>query len=341
MDKINIYVPQDIGTILENDVIQFEIYKKDGCTVNKNRFLAMLVQGYYDDYMLELQNTHKVLCSILSAKGLDTSELSDIVNEILTEVVLPKIPTRKGKNPIRLSLKPTKETISLIKHILEDLGANDYISQFFCKMLMSYCEKPFSVREKILFKDNYDFIIKACEQQYSIRFTTIWNTKNMHEVIPYKIVVGQEEMYNYLLCGEKNKENGDWEAKSYRLNRINDLRFGNGREILPLDIIACLDKMIYYAPQHAINQQRELCVKLSQKGIRLMNRIYRGRPKIERKEKIEEQYYYYYFLCSEEQVLWYFSRFSGEDAEIIYPEDCRNKMRDFHKKTANVYDGDE
>lgn len=340
MDKINIYVPQNIGILLENDVVQFEILKKDGYTVNKNKFLTMLVQGYYDTYMREAQDKYKSITDILASKGLNREEQSEIANEILTKIILPEVPSRKGKKPVRLSLKPTKETIPLIKHILEDLGAKDYISQFFCRMLMSYCEKPFSVREQILFKENYDFIVEACKEQCSIRFTTIWNVSEIHEVIPYKIVVGQEEMFNYLLCGERNKKNGEWEAKSYRLNRINDLRLGNNRIPLPSEIKSNLDKMIYYAPQHAINQQREICVRLSETGAKLMNRIYRGRPKIDRKVK-DGNNYFYYFICSEEQVFWYFSRFEGKDAEIIYPEDCRNRMIEFHKKTANMYEGND
>ena len=337
LEKINIYVPQNIGVLLENDVVQFEILKKDGYTVNKNKFLTMLIQGYYETYMQEAQNKYKSICGILADKGLTKETQSEIANEILTKMILPEVPTRKGKNPIRLSLKPTKETTPLIKHILEDLGAEDYISQFFCRMLMSYSENPFWIREHILFKENYEFLAKACEEECPVRFTTIWNVVDMHEVIPYKIVVGQEEMHNYLLCGEKNKITGKWEAKSYRLNRINNLRFGNNRIPLSRDVKLNLDKMIYYAPQHAINQQREICIKLSEKGVRLMNRIYRGRPKVERKVT-DGNKYYYYFMCSEEQVFWYFSRFAGKDAEIIYPDDCRNRMIEFHKKTTDVYE---
>lgn len=338
MEKINIYVPQKVGVLLENDATQFEILKKDGYTINKNKFLTMIVQGYYDTYMQEAQNKYKSICDILADKGLTREEQSEIANKILTKIVLPDVPTRKGKNPIRMSLKPTKETVPLIKHILEDLGAEDYISQFFCRMLMSYSENPCWIREQILFKENYDFLIKACEEEWPIRFTTIWNVVNIHEVIPYKIVVGQEEMHNYLLCGEKNKTTGKWETKSYRLNRINNLRFGNNRVPLSGDVKLNLDKMIYYAPQHAINQQREICIKLSEKGVKLMNRVYRGRPKVERKVKDGNEYYYY-FTCSEEQVFWYFSRFTGKDAEIIYPEDCRNHMIEFHKRTVDVYEG--
>lgn len=53
MEKINIYVPDKVGWILENDASLFEIFKRDGRTVNKNRFLSMLITGFYGQYVQE------------------------------------------------------------------------------------------------------------------------------------------------------------------------------------------------------------------------------------------------------------------------------------------------
>ena len=88
MEKINIYVPQKVGVLLENDATQFEILKKDGYTINKNKFLTMIVQGYYDTYMQEAQNKYKSICDILADKGLTREEQSEIANKILTKIVL-------------------------------------------------------------------------------------------------------------------------------------------------------------------------------------------------------------------------------------------------------------
>ena len=59
MDKINVYVPDNIGIMLENDAVMFEVYKRDGKTINKNRFLGMLVTGYYDDYVTEMRSAYE------------------------------------------------------------------------------------------------------------------------------------------------------------------------------------------------------------------------------------------------------------------------------------------
>ncbi len=336
MDKINIYVPQYVGAILDNDAVQFEVLKKDGHTVNKNKFLTMLIQGFYDSYMDEARSAYNSIYDILDSSELGRERQSDLANKILKKVFLPEVPTRKGKNPVKLSLKPTKTTIPLIKRIMLDLGAEDYISQFFCRMLMSYCEKPFSVREQILFKENYDFILKACEEQALIRFTTIWNSTDIHEVIPYKIVVGQEEMFTYILGGERNKRTGIMEAKSYRLNRISSLGYGSIREPLTEQVERHLEMMIHYAPQFAINDDEVSCVKLTEEGCIYFNRIYYGRPKVEKMVKVEE-YWLFYFKCSKEQLYQYFKRFEKNWAEVIEPESLRSRIRRFHEQALDSY----
>lgn len=48
----------------------------------------------------------------------------------------------------------------------------------------------------------------SCSAKRSIAFKIIWNQKIIHEVIPYKVVTGPEEMFNYLLCAEYNQEKG-------------------------------------------------------------------------------------------------------------------------------------
>lgn len=338
MEKINIYVPKNIGTILENDAVQFEVLKKDGRTVNKNKFLSMLLQGYYDDYVMETREKHKEVCAVLQDNGIVGEQQGKIADEILKNVFLPEVPSRKGKNPAKLSLKPTKETTPLIQHIImEDIGVDDFISQYFCRMFMSYCEKPFSVREQILFKEKYDFLLDACEKRSAVRFTTIWNQKDVHEVIPYKIVVGTEEMYNYLLCSERNKKTGIVEAKSYRLNRIDALRWGNSRELIPDEVLKHLEKMIKCGPQFAINDDEECCVKLTEEGIKFFNRIYYGRPKVDRTEKLEDSWLYY-FNCSKEQLYQYFKKFEKGSMEVVFPEILRNRIVNFHSRALKSYD---
>ena len=54
-EKINIYVPREVGELLDSDNEMFEVFKRDGRTLNRNQFLTQLVTGYYDVYARELQ----------------------------------------------------------------------------------------------------------------------------------------------------------------------------------------------------------------------------------------------------------------------------------------------
>lgn len=335
-DKINIYVPEKIGKMLESDADLFEIYKRDGRTINKNRFLSMLIKGYYNTYEEESRRIISEITNLLSELNNDENIILEKSIHILNEIIRPKVPSRKGKNPVRLSLKPTGETETLINHILDDLGDSDYISQYFCRLLMSYCEKSFSEREKIVFAENYKILSEACISGQGLMFNTIWDNQKNHYVSPYKIVTGTEEMFNYLICCEMNPDNGDLCARAFRLNRISKLVYSNRVIGIPENIIDRLRKMEDTSPQYAINGEEEICVKLTEHGEKAYGRIYYGRPKVNRIE-IKGNDRYYYFDCSEDQVYLYFRRFDGDDAVIVGPSKLRKRMIDFHFRAYQKY----
>lgn len=336
LDKINVYVPENIGTMLENDAAMFEVYKRDGRTINKNRFLGMLIIGYYRDYVTEARSAYDRIVSAIDTEKLSIKEREQIADSILRDVVLPVVPSRKGKNPARLSLKPTKDTEALIERIMLNLGGEDYISQYFCRMFMSYCERPFSKREQIIFKDSFETLQHACVARKSITFKTIWNVKNFHEVIPYKVVTGPEEMFNYLLCAEVNPATGKQEAKTYRLNRIDKINYSRNMSSIDDTVKHYLDMMLQYGPQYMINDEEETCVRLNEAGLKSFNRIYYGRPHVERIEN-KDGYSYLYFNCSKDQVYLYFRRFSGAEVVIISPSWVREKMIRFHQESVDAY----
>lgn len=333
LEKINIYVPERIGVALDNDARMFEIFKNDGITVNRNRFLSMLILGYYNAYVTKCQGTKDAIIEELINHGVKHSISSEISNCIVKNIILPEVPSRKGPNPTKLSLKPTKDTEVLIRSILKDLGSGDYISQYFCRLLMSYCEQPFSAREQIVYKENYDKLTEACEKRIPISFCTIWNKTAIHKVIPYKLAVGQEEMFNYLLCAEMSEKQ---EARTYRLNRISKINYCGGSNRIEDTITGYLDKMLKYGPQYMINDDEETCVRLTDAGRRSFSRIYYGRPHVDRIEEVDGDAYYY-FRCSKDQLFFYFRRFGNNDAEIISPESLRKKMAEFHLKAYESY----
>lgn len=336
LEKINIYVPEHIGAVLDNDADLFEVLKKDRRTINRNRFLSMLILGYHNSYVTECQQAYEKIAAELIESGIDATRSYEIADKILKNVVMPEVPSRKGKNPSKLSLKPTKETEGLILSIMNDLVGDDFISQYFCRMLMSYCEKPFSERERIIFRNNYETLQRACEEARPLTFSTIWNPKTMHTVVPYRLATGHEEMFNYLLCAETNPVTEKQEAKVYRVNRITRINYSRVSNRIEEEVQNYLKRMLQYGPQYIINDNDESCVRLTESGRKNFSRIYYGRPLVDRIEEKEDGYYYY-FKGSKDQVFFYFRRFGFDDIEIISPEVLRQKMSDFHRKAYENY----
>ena len=335
-EKINIYVPHEIGLQLKNDAKLFEIFKKDRRTINLNRFLSMILCGYYDQYCHENKEIHDSIMTIMDSVLLDDNMKEEIADQIVNQVFLPAIPKRKGKKPICLSLKPTNDTERIIQNVLRNLMGKDFISQYFCRMLISYCKKPISQRERIVFKENYDKLQLACQQNVSVTFSLIWDDKSLHEVLPYAIATGPEEMFNYLVGEGTHYKTGEPVACSFRLNRIDRLSFGRTNRPIAENIRIYCARMLETAPQYAINAEEEICVRLNDAGEKLYNRIYYGRPAYERIEDREDGHYYF-FSCSSTQVFHYFRRFDNMTAKIISPEYAQERMIRFHENALSQY----
>lgn len=335
-EKINIYVPETVGTLLNNDASLFEIFKKDGYTINRNRFLSLLIIGYYNSYVLESRQKFELLQEKLQDYLPDPNITNQIAECILNQVILPEVPKRKGKNPVKLSLKPTEETDGIIQNIMDELQMDDYVSQYFCRMFISYAEKPLYERERIIFKDNGQILLLACDKNRPITFSTIWNTKVVHEVVPYELTVGQDEMFNYLLCQERNIKTGKLEARAYRLNRITRVNFSPSTAILSEKIRHYLERMKKSGAQYPINDEDEICVRLTDYGVISYNRIYHGRPRYDRIEHTEDGHLYY-FHCSKDQIFFYFRRFEAGAAEVLYPKPLRGRMIRFHAMALAAY----
>ena len=50
-EQINISVPYEVKQRLEEDASLFEVFKKDGDTINRNDFINRLIYGYYTKYV--------------------------------------------------------------------------------------------------------------------------------------------------------------------------------------------------------------------------------------------------------------------------------------------------
>ena len=67
MEKIKIYVPEHIASVLEKDAEGFEFFKKDGRTVNKTALLTNLVVNYYKNFTAQQADLLNFLKNKISA----------------------------------------------------------------------------------------------------------------------------------------------------------------------------------------------------------------------------------------------------------------------------------
>lgn len=337
-EKIKIYVSKEIRSEIENDALFFEIYKKDKHTVNRNRFLSLLISNYYDSYREEKSRNFNDILSILENFSIKKSERNEIADKVLKVLLKDPPENIKENRKVALPYKPTNDTESTIQMIEND-KSDDTVSQYIYRMITCYFSKAMWERERIIFKDNYEYIQRSIDNKNSIAFSLIWD-KKIHTVIPYQIAVGEYGLHNYLICAERNEKNNEIEVRSYRLSRINRPKVGNNIGILSPEIEALCKKTVETSPEYAIDREENICVKLTDHGQRLYSRIYLNRPKYyDIKEK--ENGHYYYFKCSSMQVFNYFRKFENDAAIIMSPDELRNKMIDFHQKTYKCYENAE
>ena len=335
-EKINIFVPKETADILERDARAFEIFKSDHTSVNMNRFLSQVLIGYYEGFTATYRQMLSQISSLLETGGLKNQEqLSSVTDLIVKKVFFPDPPKRKGQHAKRLSLKPTASTLAILISIENSLNG-DSVSQYLCRLLTSYTLKPLNERERIVFKSTCAFLQRACKNRQPFSFTTTWNASVIHEVLPYSLETGKEELYNYLLCQEFNPDTGMYEARTYRMNRIVHEQSSARSLSFNADVLRHLEMMKRYGPQYPINDDEECCVKLTKTGVQLFNRIYFGRPDVDRTEERGGETFYY-FKGSKFQLYTYFRRFDKDHAVILYPASLRQQMTEAYQAALEAY----
>ncbi len=337
-EKIKFYVPERTDRVLRSDAEQFEIFKSNGEEINLNRFLTLLIVGYYNGYRQERQETAEALRALLAAYLKNRRQQEELTEKILAQVIWPEDSRRKGKLSVPLSLKPTFDTDPILTEIDQALvGTGDYLSRYLRRMLMSYCEKPIYERERIIFREKVAFLEEACAAGRAVSFTTPYNPKSVHHVMPWALVYGPEERFNYLLCQEYSKTHGRNMAVSYRLSRIS--RPSPDLSASPLEerIRQYLEQARTSSPQYALNEETETCVRLSERGQLNFRMIYFGRPVPVKIEKAADGSALYYFRASGDQLYRYFVRFQAAEAEVLYPGGLRKRLRRFYKSALKVY----
>lgn len=329
MDKINIYVPSDVYDLLMYDARSFEIFKKDGYTINLNKFLNLLILGYQSDYTKKLNDESDQIAEILSEFIKNKSDINYAADTIIREVIAPLPSKKKGTLSQKINLKPVKKTEVYVMNIINNLSY-DTSSQYFSRMIISYAKLPAYKREQIIFSSNYDDLMENIQKKRCILFSTTSNPDVVHNVRPYCITHSKEEMFNYLLCQEYTEYSHSFEARTYRLTRIQNVTSNYDRTEFDPDVLRHLEKMQKTAPQYSINNDIPIIVRMNPEGIRNYKRIYYGRPQFTSINKVSDEYSEYTFDCSEEQAFMYFRRLNASNYEVLQPESLKTRLSEFY-----------
>lgn len=327
LDKINIYIPSDINDLINHDARSFEIFKKDGYTVNINKFLNLLILGYQSDYMNKLNEQAIKISDILSELKLSNSDITYVTDKIIREVMAPIPSKKKGINSQKISFKPVKKTETYVSNIINNLK-NDTSSQYFSRMIISYASLPAYKREQIIFSSKYKELIENIDKGRCVSFCTTIRPDIIHNVRPYCIAHSKEEMYNYLLCQEYSEYTQKYETRTYRLTRIQNITtYYDLKDFDPI-VLKHLKKMQKIAPQYSINSDEPIVVRMNNECIKEYNKIYYGRPEFTTIKKSDDGTNEYTFDCSEDQAYLYFKRLNNSNYEIIQPESLKLKLED-------------
>ena len=326
-EKIKIYIPESVNSILLKDMELFEFFKKDG-SLNKNEFYNTLIVNYYEQYE-ENQSAifSHIIDSISKRSSLSETEAKDIASDILQYVDVRTYQLDKQKYDVSIAMKPTRKSSDDIDYIQNCLLGNSTLSNYFRNMFASYSLLPQDKREMIIFKENFELVKKAIEEDRKIYFTTSSN-ETPHIVSPYAIANSREELFNYLICQYKDF------PYSFRISRIRQIKVLNESREFADQMIEVFDNMIKYGPQFSYEVKKPhvpIKVKLTERGEYMFRKMYLHRPQ---PYKIEDGIYY--FDCSRMQAYQYFSRL-GSNAIVLEPKDLTGDLHKFYSMAERRY----
>lgn len=321
-EKIKIHLTPYVYEILLKDCEAFEFFKSSG-ELNKNAFLSKLILNYYLSYQ-EKENT---LISIIEKELItETNEYKDITLRLVNKLNKLQTSLNKEKYSSLISYKPTKETQMALSYIEKYLLNGSSLSEFFRNLFSSYSSLPQDQREKIIFKTQYETILKAIKEDKKIFFTTKQGRGSNHESSPYSITTSKEELHCYLLTKYNNK------CKTYRLNRIEEVTIINEKRDLVEEDINSFNRIIQHGPQFVYEEDEStIIIKLTEKGKLLFRSHYIHRPIV---DFIDGDYYY--FSCAYSHIKTYFRRF-GKEAYIVSPSILQKDFIKFYRQASESY----
>ena len=327
MEKIRISVSKYTYDILLKDMEYFEIYKPNG-EINKNEFLNRLIINYADDFTLDTKEQWDEVVKLVDKyTSLDQYDRANLTGEIISSLKDNFFFRNIDDESKIISLKPTKESSSLIEYLINEEINNQSISSFFREMFDSYVNMVQTMRERIIFEKEFKIISKSLEKNRKV-FIKLKNDKSVPIVgSVYAVVDSKEELFNYILLDVDGK------IQTIRLARIALVKIMNEPASFNQDILPLMDYQIENGVQFTVSEQdmEVVKVKMSERGLKLYRKMYLYRPNY-----FEVDGDIFLFKGSHEKIFNYFKRF-GKDAIIVHPAYLKERMERFYKSGWKGY----
>lgn len=325
MDKIKINLDGLTLNKLNDDMLIFGFYKNNG-TINKNKFLNILMKNYFPIYDKLATSYIDKYTKIMNSHVIDSKLCNEIINSLIASNKLFSY-NKEEKLSSSINFKPANSNIHILNIISSKYLNFQSLSSFFRNLIERYLSLPQYKREQIIYSDTYELINEAISNKRKI--IVCFNGKKK-EIIPYKLVNNKEEIYNYLIGLASNDKSGA--ILSLHLYKIDYVYIKPEKFIIDDLDQEKLEKVIYHSPQFPFYFEEKCSIRLTPDGIKLYNKKYLNRPT---PYKIENDTYY--FDCSFMQILIYFFSF-GKDAKILEPEQLRNKFKDKYLEALTNYE---
>lgn len=323
-EKYKIYIPKEMKSRLLNDAELFEFTKKDG-SVNLNAFLKELLINYFDEYK---EKKAKLLSTILADlnefPSISKTDIDAIADKIMnTYMKSDKYSTERNT---AITLTVSGRSFDVMKAIENNLLSNISLSQYINDLFSSYLSIARNNREMIIFRNTFEELNAAINNNRIITFSTSAVNNLVFEVNPYLIAASKEEQCNYLLCTDVVHQ----APHTYRVSRITALYTTSNRFIPDDDQRRKLVKIAQRNPQ-STSTNIDAVVKLTDRGVHKFRMIVKNRPDVLKRDGNT-----YYFNWPRFDLENYFRRF-GYDALIISPEECRESMKAFYGRSLDIY----
>lgn len=328
---ISIYLKTRTINLLKKEIKIFHL------ETNLSSLIKKIITNHYPSY----EKTNKYLKnqikkSIEYSDNFNDKDLDNIVWSV--QNFLSNVNEFSNQNDIeknyrkKISLRINKNDFEFTSIIY---NSSQYLSTFINAIILSYLNKPQQTREKILFKDINNKIETAINnsQVIEIMYKTTYQSKiKNRNVIPYKLSISREELYNYLLYQE-NKENKKY-AKSIHLYNIVHIRILDQHEDVDKNVLKNFNKMELNGVQFSINEDVKYKILLSEEGKKIFNYCYLERPY--KLSETDETNGIYYFNCSELQLFRYFAPFF-KNAIILEPYEVNEKFKKYIQESLSNY----